>query len=231
MPLSIGILPTSFHRLLQVDSVSVGLRCGVNVRQARTKKRPRRQPGPLVFQRGSCYQVRQPPEAGIIGCPTLQPNALPNSSKFCTVPLTRHSPEECGSVLASTRADCSVAFWHHTWPERNEEALCRCVAVRFAVHVQRLGHFAGLGQRHHQRLVGDADAAVVGGVFAQRQVAVQVLPRSDLEAVVFLGGALGALLELGQVVGGKPVHHWVAHCRGGRTAIPGRRSRASSRGR
>src|SRR5581483_4186341 len=51
---------------------------------------------------------------GTMGCPFLQPKAFPNSSKFCTVPFTRHSPGECGSVSADCRADCSVWFWHHT---------------------------------------------------------------------------------------------------------------------
>ena len=37
------------------------------------------------------YQTRHE-FSGIIGWPTLQPNALPNSSKFCTVPFVRHSP-------------------------------------------------------------------------------------------------------------------------------------------
>ena len=54
---------------------------------------------------------------GIIGCPTLQPNALPNSGKFCTEPLMRHSPELCGSVFASTRALASRVFSHQTWPK------------------------------------------------------------------------------------------------------------------
>ncbi len=61
----------------------------------------------------SSYQTRQD-FAGNIGWPLVQPNALPNSSKFCTEPLTRQRPGECGSVSADWRADCSVWFWHHT---------------------------------------------------------------------------------------------------------------------
>src|SRR5438874_10977640 len=61
----------------------------------------------------AAYQTRQA-FSGIIGCPTLQPNALPNSGKFCTLPLMRHLPELCGSVLASTRDVASRTFSHHT---------------------------------------------------------------------------------------------------------------------
>jgi hypothetical protein len=61
----------------------------------------------LFDSRSVNYQTRQL-LTGIIGWPTLQPNALPNSSKFCTVPFTLHSPVLCGSVFACTRALCSV---------------------------------------------------------------------------------------------------------------------------
>jgi hypothetical protein len=59
------------------------------------------------------YQTRQE-FSGYMGWPLLHPKALPNSSKFCTEPLVRHLPGECGSVSANWRADCSVEFWHHT---------------------------------------------------------------------------------------------------------------------
>ena len=52
--------------------------------------------------------------AGYIGVPFLQPKALPNSSKFWTLPLTLHLPGECGSVSADWRADASVSFSHQT---------------------------------------------------------------------------------------------------------------------
>ena len=76
------------------------------------KKGPGPKPEALRPTFGRTYQVRQPPLAGIIGWPTLHPNALPNSSKFCTEPLVLHFPGLCGSVLADTRADCSVRFSH-----------------------------------------------------------------------------------------------------------------------
>jgi hypothetical protein len=39
------------------------------------------------------YHTRQD-FSGYIGCPLVQPKALPNSSKFCTDPFTRHLPGE-----------------------------------------------------------------------------------------------------------------------------------------
>ncbi len=67
----------------------------------------------VTHSRTSCYHTRQE-FSGTMGCPLVQPKALPNSSKFCTVPLTRQRPGECGSVSARCRADCSVWFSHHT---------------------------------------------------------------------------------------------------------------------
>ena len=92
-------------------------------RPRRSSSRAQRKGGPAQIAHPPClrpclrgyelrfvlYQVRQT-FAGIIGCPVLQLNALPNSSKFCTVPFVRHSPELCGSVFARTRAACSVMF-------------------------------------------------------------------------------------------------------------------------
>ena len=66
---------------------------------ATAKKGPGRSPDPPVKNQPeiipvlavtySLYQTRQL-FAGIIGWPTLQLNALPNSSKFCTLPFVRH---------------------------------------------------------------------------------------------------------------------------------------------
>src|SRR5277367_1869328 len=87
------------------------------------KKGPGRSPGHSLIS--GTYQTRHE-FVGIIGWPTLQPNALPNSSKFCTVPFVLHSPVLCGSVFASTRAFCSVWFWHHTCPNVMKN---RCAGV------------------------------------------------------------------------------------------------------
>ena len=67
---------------------------------------PRKQP-PVAVDNSAAYQTRQA-FSGIIASPFLQPKAFPNSSKFCTDPLVRHSPGECGSVFTLTRADWSV---------------------------------------------------------------------------------------------------------------------------
>ena len=71
------------------------------------------------------YQTRQL-LSGVMGEPALQLKALPNSSKFCTVPSVRHFPELWGSVLARTRATCSVRFSHQTWPKLMKK---RCAGV------------------------------------------------------------------------------------------------------
>ena len=55
------------------------------------------------------YQTRQE-LTGYMGWPLVQPKALPNSSKFCTVPSTRQRPGEWGSVSASWRDEDSVWF-------------------------------------------------------------------------------------------------------------------------
>src|ERR1039458_2007793 len=78
-----------------------------------------RSPGTLLPD----YHTRQE-FTGYIGCPCLQPKALPKASKFWTEPLTRHFPGEWGSTRADCLADCSVWFWHHTWAKpikRSEE--------------------------------------------------------------------------------------------------------------
>jgi hypothetical protein len=51
----------------------------------------------------SDYQTRQA-FAGIMGCPTLQPKAVPNSDMFWTTPFTRNWRGECGSVCTCNRS-------------------------------------------------------------------------------------------------------------------------------
>ena len=113
----------------------------------------------------------------------------------------RHWPALWGSVLASTRAFASRTFSHHTWRKAEEIALLRRVSVAFPVDISRLGGGSVLGQRLLQRLECYAQAAVVGGIFTQRQPTVQVLARRNLKAGVLLRNALGPLVELLQIVG------------------------------
>src|SRR6185437_5163930 len=70
--------------------------------------------GPLVPGPWSLvpYQTTHP-SAETIGCPFLHPNAFAKASKFCTVPLVRNRPGECGSTCAATRAYCGRTFSHH----------------------------------------------------------------------------------------------------------------------
>src|SRR5947209_6273131 len=72
-----------------------------------------------------CYQTRQG-FCGIIGCPTLQPKALPNSGKFCTDPLVRYLPGECGLVFADSSEASGLLFSHQTCPKPRKK---RCEGV------------------------------------------------------------------------------------------------------
>src|SRR5579859_1418014 len=80
--------------------------------------------------------------------------------------------------------------------EANEVALGFSVVVDFVVD-----GFALCGERVEQGHVGDAEAAIVGGVFAEGEVAVEVergrvsLGGGSFKSVVFAGDAFGALLE------------------------------------
>jgi hypothetical protein len=56
-------------------------------------KEARRSLTALLDLEKTTYQTRQE-FVGYIGWPLVQPNALPNSSKFCTVPFTRQRPGE-----------------------------------------------------------------------------------------------------------------------------------------
>jgi hypothetical protein len=59
----------------------------------------------------SRYQTRQGCSE-TIGSPALQAKASRNSGMFCSTPLARNGPGECGSVAARTRDDASVEFSH-----------------------------------------------------------------------------------------------------------------------
>src|SRR5947209_15575417 len=71
------------------------------------------------------YQTRHG-FCGIIGCPTLQPNALPNSGKFCTDPLVRYLPGEWGLVFAESSDASGLLFSHQTCPKPMKK---RCAGV------------------------------------------------------------------------------------------------------
>src|SRR6185437_527314 len=90
--------------------------------------------------------------------------------------------------------------------EGDEEALVGGVAVPLAIDVAGIRLRALLLQRVLKSLEGDADAGVVSRVFTEGEMAVEVDPcsRGDLKAVVLVGVALAALLELGEVLGREP---------------------------
>src|SRR5271165_753547 len=83
----------------------------------------------------------------------------------------------------------------------DEEALGRSVAVDFL----RLGVTSLAGEDAHEGLISDAKAAVIGGVFTERELAVQLLSGNGLEAAVLVDLATGALLKSGAVRRGPPV--------------------------
>jgi len=88
----------------------------------------------------------------------------------------------------------------------DEEALRGGIAVALAIDVARLGLGAFFGQRCLQCLEGDADAGVVSGVFTEGLVADEMDAGigSNFKAIVLLGVAFTALLELGEIVRGEP---------------------------
>ena len=116
------------------------------------------------FSRWPPYHTRQA-FSETIGCPALQPKACWKAAEFCTAPFTRQRPGECGSVSTRLRASWSVTFWHQICPYERKN---RCCGVYPSIA------FTGvLPDDVHQRHVGELQAAVVGGIFTQRQLAVQ----------------------------------------------------------
>src|SRR5262249_35923233 len=63
--------------------------------------------------RGCVHHTRQA-FCATIGWPCLQPNAFWNSGMFCTTPLVRQRPGECGSTRTSIRDSSGVILVHHT---------------------------------------------------------------------------------------------------------------------
>ena len=155
-----------------------------------------------------------------IGWPALQPKALANSGMFCTTPFTRQRPGECGSMIDAPPRFLVGGVLAPELGEGEEEALLGREAVDLGQVFAR--------DPVHQGHVGDADAAVVGGVLAQRELAVQLHVVDGGEAGILVGDAAGALLERLAVLGRPPV---AQVARGRRTCGPGRRSRGSVRGR
>src|SRR5439155_12657868 len=68
--------------------------------------------------------------------------------------------------------------------KRDEEPLCRRIAIFLSVRIARLRIGPALSKNLLQRLERNSNPAVVGGILAQCQLAVQILSLSDLEAVI-----------------------------------------------
>src|SRR5271165_4963175 len=83
----------------------------------------------------------------------------------------------------------------------DEEALGRSVAVDLLRH----GVASLAGEDAHEGLISDANAAVIGGIFAESELAVQLLSGDGLEAAVLLDLATRAILKSSAVCRGPPV--------------------------
>ena len=82
---------------------------------------------------------------------------------------------------------------------RNKEALGCGISIDLVVDALAL-----LGERGDQRLPCDANSAVVGGILAESQPAVEVDAGYGLKAVVLIDFAIEALLEGGAIGVGPP---------------------------
>ena len=116
-------------------------------------------------------------------------------------------------------ASCGAMFSHHTCAKPRNR---RCSGVKPSM-VSVLP-FSASCKRH----VGDPHAAVVRGVLAEREAAVELHIVNRGEAGIFVGYAGDAFFELGAVLRRSTSR---ADCRRHRTCGPGRRSRASSHAR
>ena len=156
--------------------------------------------------RHSCPDLRDvfgmsPPHAALvlptIGASALHENAFWNSGMLETAPLTRYFPDECGSVAARSRSNSGRRFSHQIWPNPMKKPLLG----REAVHDGRRG-LPRPRQVRHQR---QPDAAVVGRVLAERQLAVEMRIAGDDVLRVLVGDARGALFVRLRVAFGPPV--------------------------
>ena len=134
-----------------------------------------------------------------MGSPALHENAFWNSGMLETVPFMRHRPGLCGSVWASSREISGVAFWHQICAQPRNR---RWSAVNPSMAAGSLPASVFV-QRH----VRDAQAAVVGHVLAQRQLAVQLHLVHRRVGAVLVHHAGGSLLELLAVGVRPPVRH------------------------
>jgi hypothetical protein len=78
----------------------------------------------------------------------------------------------------------SVRFWHQTLAQPRKK---RCLAVRSSI-----GAWFFSGEYRDERRVGDPHAVVVGGVFAEREFAVEFQVVDRGEAAVRISYAAGA---------------------------------------
>src|SRR6202035_5074804 len=81
-----------------------------------------RRTGPALWNYHTRHSI-----GGAIGVPTAQPNALRNSSEFCSTPLARHRPDAWTSSCARRLKSWSVAFSHQFCAHAMKK---RCAGVK-----------------------------------------------------------------------------------------------------
>ena len=167
------------------------------------------------------YHTRQT-FSGIMGWPTLQPKASPNSGMFWTTPFTRNCRGECGSVCTCRRNCSGRVSAAPGLSVAQEELLNRCVAVLLLLEVDVLSF--GIRQECH---VGKTYTAVVCRVLSQGQLAIHLDVVHRNKVAVLLHFAVGFGVELLCVFGCPPIGE-IAVAR--RTGALRRRNRGSIRG-
>src|SRR5262245_32720426 len=121
---------------------------------------------------------------------------------FCTVPLTRNGPWACGSVSARRVASCGAIFSPQTCAKPRKK---RCSGVKPSI-VSRFLPWSDFSYARSER-----GAAQVRGRLSGDQLAVDVDGgtavggRRDVELAALVGDAVGARVEVLQVLGRPPV--------------------------
>ena len=117
--------------------------------------------------------------SGSIGWPTLQPKAWPNSGMFLTTPSGTEFQGRMGIGLRQHALSFRAHFAAPVLCESKEELLLGRVSILRLVQVDAL--LLCIGKK---RDVGQAQAAVVCGVFTQGQLAIQLHSAGNAELSV-----------------------------------------------
>ena len=155
-------------------------------------KTPARSPGEIT--RRNC-RAESPNPAGVFRHHGLAHVAAEGFAELVEVADRSVGAEHAGRVRIGFGGDAGNllgAILTPHLPKADEVALGFGVAVDLVVDALAL-----FGERGQQRLPGDADAAVVRGIFTEGELAIDVDAGNRLEAAVFIDLAVEALLEGG----------------------------------